>query len=69
MTERQGHWVGIVVLAVIAALTLFNALTWDRHPRLAALLGVMALLVAGDAGWRARKLWESEQASPPQSSR
>ena len=66
MSKRQGHWVGIVVLALIAALGLSTALTWDGHPRLAALFGVVALLVAGEAGWRARKLWESEQTSPKQ---
>jgi hypothetical protein len=52
---------GVVISALAAAFTQFNALTWDGHPRLAALYGMMALVIGGDAGWRARKLWESEQ--------
>ena len=66
MTERTSRRMGVVISALAAAFTQFNALTWDGHPRLAALYGMMALVIAGDTGWRARKLWESDQTGPKQ---
>jgi hypothetical protein len=49
----------VVATALMAALMLYNS--YDRDPRFATFYGVMALTLAGAAGWRARKFRESKQ--------
>ena len=58
------RWAQVVSTAGLAVLALIRAIIGDR--RLAVVSGALALLLAGAAGWRARKLlWESRPPSPP----